>query len=155
MKTYMMKLSNSPNFLILDQPNYDEFKGRRLTLAKNGYAVFRRNKKLHLLHRYVMGEPKGTIHHINGNKLDNRKENLEVFGSENEHILHENRSKLGFHGSSFQWDKRVDQNKPTKSWKVELRYKGKRSYLYFIDPISAEIIYDCWLNEVKRLHGGE
>lgn len=43
------------------------------------YAGSHINKKLVLMHRFLMGEPKGmVVDHINHDKLDNRKENLRV-----------------------------------------------------------------------------
>lgn len=48
-------------------------------VMKNGYVRIHVDKKTVKLHRYVMNAKKGEIvDHINGNKLDNRRENLRV-----------------------------------------------------------------------------
>ncbi len=72
-------------------------------IDEDGYLRFKDSDKL--VHRWVVEKelghplPKGSIvHHINGDKLDNRIENLKVFASqenhESEHIKLERRSAL-------------------------------------------------------------
>lgn len=43
-----------------------------------GKIIYMINKKLGTFHRYIMGNPRGTVDHVNRNTLDNRKENLRV-----------------------------------------------------------------------------
>jgi hypothetical protein len=47
-------------------------------------------------HRFVMGNPAGQIHHLNGVKTDNRRENLEVISTAAAHTQHHNAEKRSY-----------------------------------------------------------
>lgn len=52
-----------------------------LNVNCNGYIQFREKGKMQLLHRYVMGllpGDKREVHHMNGDKKDNRRANLRI-----------------------------------------------------------------------------
>lgn len=89
-------------------PGHPNWKGGRM-LSKDGYILVwtadhphaRRQHRVHgggyiLEHRLVMEEKLGrllepgeVVHHLNGEKTDNRPENLELFGSNADHLRHE------------------------------------------------------------------
>lgn len=66
----------------------------RRSIAPNGYVrltwkVGERQYVACYEHRHVMGHPHGEVHHINGDKTDNRPENLQVLAPEVHRHVHE------------------------------------------------------------------
>jgi hypothetical protein len=98
------------------------------------------------LHRYLMDFPKGfEIDHINGNTLDNTRENLRICThAENT----TNRKKRSDNNSSY---KGVSWNKNHKKWLSFITVNKKQKYLgYFDTPQEAYAVY-C--EAAKNLHG--
>ena len=63
--------------LLLDPE--DEWLRKHCSFKGPGYAYFTLEGKRFYLHRYIMGSPEGyLVDHRNGNRLDNRKENLRL-----------------------------------------------------------------------------
>lgn len=50
----------------------------RCSKSENFYAYKRINNKNVSMHQYILGSPGGITDHINGDTLDNRKENLRI-----------------------------------------------------------------------------
>jgi hypothetical protein len=70
---------------IVDDEDYERFAQYRWCFMHAGYAMRRQkkaegsNKVCILLHRAIVGAKKGeSVDHINGNTLDNRRENLRI-----------------------------------------------------------------------------
>lgn len=109
------------------------------------------------LHRLVMGEPKGLeIDHINGNKLDNRRENLRECNrwqnKANTRIISTNTT--GYKGVSWHKDK----------WQASIRVTGRLLYLgRYETKQEAAMAYNiaarehfgdfAWLNPLDAIQG--
>jgi hypothetical protein len=97
-------------------------------------------------HRLIMNTPKGMdTDHINGNPLDNRKENLRICtaaeNARNKGPLKNNKS--GFKG--------VNWHKRDKRWRSQISCYKKYTHIgYFKDKEEAARAYDV---KAKELHG--
>jgi hypothetical protein len=96
-------------------------------------------KKTIMLHRFIMNvsDPNVEVDHINGNGLDNRKENLRLcFNGEN------NRNSRPHRNSSSKY-KGVCWHKKNKKWQADIYVNGKHIYLGQYDSeIEAAKAYD-------------
>ena len=90
-----------------------------------------------LLHRFLMGEPLGLqIDHINGDTLDNRRNNLR-FATNQQNSINQ-RSK----GGSSRY-KGVGWHKKRRAWEAQMCINGKSKFLgYFDDEKDAALAYD-------------
>lgn len=89
-------------------------------------------------HREILQAPKGIIvDHINGDGLDNRRENLR-FATNSENMQNSRLQKNNTSGyKGVYWDR--GRNK----WIVRIKVNGRRLNLgYFDDPKEAALVYD-------------
>ena len=115
-----------------------------LYLGREGGKQLQKNI---LMHRLIMGEPKGMmIDHINGDKLDNRKENLRICtNSENMMNQKTYRRNVTSKYKGVHWCKK------DKKWKAQIEKNGKGLYLgSFENEINAAKVYN---EKAKDLHG--
>lgn len=131
--------------VVVDDEVYQELSQYRWSVLKNGYVV-RTNKKKNspyplgtlYIHRVIMGPQKGKyVDHINGDKLDNRRENLRVC-SPAESICNRQlgkNNKSGFKGVSF--------NLKVGKWQAFIQVSRKNKYLgLFENPKEAAKAYN-------------
>jgi len=104
------------------------------------------NNKTVRLHQLIMNPVKSmVVDHINGNALDNQRNNLRIClqsdNSKNRKL--NSNSKTGFKGVTF--------NKNESKWAAEIVSDKKRYFLgYFTSPIEAS---DAYNDKAKLLHG--
>ena len=109
---------------IVDDEDYEMLAGLGLRWCINdGYAF---NGKLGRMHRFLLKVPKGVmVDHRNGDKLDNRRENLRLCdNSKNQANRHKVRGMSQFKGVT--WQKRKDGG---GYWKAQLVVNGVLHYL--------------------------
>lgn len=114
-----------------------------------GYVYVGINGKKHRAHRIIFLMHKGylpkTIDHINGDKLDNRIENLRAATvGQNQH----NRKTNANNTSGY---KGVWWNKASKKWAAGIKLEGKRIHLGYFDNVeeAAEVVRKAR----EELHG--
>lgn len=140
------------NFAIVDEDDYQKVKDFKWYVLRNGYVVTdTRNKDrtkgvFWYLHRFLTNAPKDlVVDHINGDKFDNRKENLRVTTQgnnvRNQRIRSDNTS--GYKGVSF--------CKIMGKWRTRIQYNKKGIIAgYFENKEDAARAYD---NMAKELYG--
>ena len=82
-KIKVVSKAHGTHYILIDNDDYDAINKYKWSITKprnTYYAVREFNKKSTLLHRFLLNVKKRNKHvdHINGNGLDNRKENLRI-----------------------------------------------------------------------------
>lgn len=134
-----LRLSNG-SVTLLDNEDFELVKNMIWHEATNGYAVNTSTKFTTIyLHRLVTKAIKGDItDHINGNKLDNRKKNLRLCGTEGNA---RNRGKgKGLTSSVF---KGVSWHPTQKQWRARVKIDGSEVMIgFFSNERSAARAYN-------------
>lgn len=117
----------------IDDSDYEKIKNRKWYFDSHGYVahgVYEQGKVTrYLMHRVILGLLHGNklcVDHINGDPLDNRRENIRIVtqgqNTQNRRKVNKRR-KVGFHirGTTF--------NARNKLWVASAYHNGKRKYL--------------------------
>lgn len=144
----MINISLNKNFVAIVDDDYAHLADNKWTVyesSKTSYATrinyLGDNKKEKLyLHRVIMNAPKGVIvDHINGDGLDNRKENLR-FATKSENLCNRSRT----NGRIYDLPKGVtmDKRKKVKKYIVQVCFGGKCQYRAYFETVGeAEEAY--------------
>ena len=135
---------------IVDDEDYEYLNQWKWRISSSGYA--RRNSKSNnklieiRLHRVITNCPEDKqVDHINGNRLDNRKENLRICTHKQNSY---NKSKKRTNKSGY---KGVYWCTTSKKWRSRIACDGKEIHLGYFDDIKEAAIH--YNNAALKYHG--
>lgn len=118
---------------IIDKEDVIKIKPYKWRLNKGGterskcngvYTGNAKNSKCISLHRFLMNCPKNMyVDHVNGNRLDNRKNNLRICTNQ------ENSFNRTVQGNNTSGSKGVWFDKSRSKWTAEIKYNNKKIYI--------------------------
>lgn len=138
-----IKLSQN-KIAIVDNDNYERLNRFKWYANYDGYNWYARRKinidgkqKTIYMHREVMNVPKGVfIDHINGDSLDNRRENLRFCTNQQNQCNRDaqKNNKLGIKG--------IRLHEARKKFEARIKVNGKSIYLgYYTNLDDADSVY--------------
>lgn len=120
------------------------------SINPDGYRTVRINGRRYLQHHLAWLEaygcmPPGFIDHIDGDRRNNRVENLRLATKQQNNCNRKIRSNntSGLKGVSF--------NRKTRKWQAEVCLAGRKFYLGLFN--SKELAHDAYCKKAKELHG--
>ena len=133
----MMEIRVSGHPVLIDEEDYNRVSKYKWCLMKGSYTFYVRTGKATQLHRFILNAPKGSnIDHIDGNGLNNQKNNLRyATKTENSQNRHFRGGKIPYKGVSLQ----------SKKNKYQARIKVNRREIYlglFSSAVCAALAYD-------------
>lgn len=137
---------------IVDDEDFEElskYKWYVMTNGKGDYIYASREHKTITMHRYIMrfslGD-KNVINHINGNTLDNRKQNLRIVSKSESQFYKKKRLNCTSKYKGVHW------HRAANVWRSQITINNKNIYLgSFNYEIEAAISY----NEAAKKYFGE
>jgi len=116
-------------------------------ISERGYAItIHGNIKMHML----LCPNNDVVHHINENKLNNKRNNLKGLSNSEHRKIHSKDlwKKSKYPGACFNNTK----NPEKKCWQVQIQKDGWIKRLgYFEDPITASMVYKIVRGEIDEM----
>ena len=154
-----VRLHNSDKFFTVDDKDYQLVNKASWSLSPDGYvrATVSKNNRM-FVHRYIMNAPKGKlIDHIDGNPLNNTRENLRV-------CIHNQNTSNSFKKAGLSVYKGVSYDKGMKRkkrWMARLEHNNKNITIgRYLTEDEAALAYNkcaykiwgkfCVLNDVTN-----
>lgn len=144
----LIALSDKKSYAKVSVEDYSLLSKFNWHITGNGYCFINlprngsQKRKTRMMHRFILDAEKGTeIDHINGDKLDNRRENIRfVTRNQNQQKVHQANS-TGFRGVRLE----------RKKWRSRIYFDKKEINLgLFVTPEEAAKAYDI---KAKELYG--
>lgn len=133
-------LANGKGVALVDDEDYARVSRYSWHLQSEGYAAARINYKIVLMHRVLMGEPpfaRAWVDHINGDRLDNRRENLRWVSVTQNHANRRKSERTSSRYKGVSWYARYGK------WKARIVIGHEDVHLgYFDDENEAARAYD-------------
>lgn len=132
-----VNLINSEAKAIVSDIDFDKVVPYKWSLSSNGYVRATINKKRLFLHKFLINGK--IIDHINGNPLDNRRENLRIASYTQNSANRFKKVGLSIYkGVTF-----ASTENRRKKWKASLEYYGKTVFIgRFLTEEEAAIAYN-------------
>lgn len=134
-------ISTNGTAVIVDDDDYEKTCGYTISTSKRGnsyYVICHKNGTSFLLHRLIMGNPEAfSIDHIDGNGLNNQKNNLRIC-THNQNM--KNRRK-NTHNNNKKKCSSIYKG-VQKMYRAKIVYNGKSKTKEFWDEIKAAEWYD-------------
>lgn len=130
-------------YALVDDEDFEYLSRFKWYFGGRRYAVRTINhSQKQYMHRLIMNAPKGMeIDHINGNELDNRKDNLRIV------TIRQNQLNAKNHKDSISGYKGVYLRRKDNKWVV---YIEKKFMGAFLDKAEAALTYN---NSARKLYG--
>lgn len=143
-----IKLTHNKHALV-DDDDYEWLKQWKWHCSVYGYAVVS-DGTAQFMHRMVIKAPRGIkVDHINGNRLDNRKENLRIVSDSQNRMNSRKRCKWPRKLTSLY--KGVGWHDSVQLWRARITVQQKQMYIgYFDSELAAAMAYDI---AAKDLYG--
>jgi hypothetical protein len=145
--------TKSGQVIYIDNEDYYLVKDRVWHITKAGYAANtlkkreRTSARVLLMHRLIMQAPANMeVDHVNGNPLDNRKENMRLC------THHQNMMNKATYKNNKSGYKGVSWHKPSSKWVA--RIKSGEKYLHLGLFHDVKDAYNAYLIAAKHVHQG-
>lgn len=137
---------------VIDFDDFERVRGLKWCAQKMGrrfYAIRGQSKKIIKLHRVITNcPPERVVNHINGDGLDNRRENLQICTRQQNMFAHQRKRKDA--SSTYRG---VCWHKQKKRWSAQITHNDKDVHIgYFDAEKSAARAYDAKARELFGPH---
>lgn len=131
--------------LQIDKEDLLRFAVNMACVDANGYCQIRVGKRYVYLHREILGNPSCEVDHINGDKLDNRKENLRLATRQ------QNECNKQAYKNNTSGAKGVIKDKRSGKYVARIRYNNRSIHIGCYTTLQAAV--DAYNRKAEELFG--